>query len=385
MEYQTGMNKVGAMADEVHFLTHEFTPFRGGIGVYIEESARALATAGKAVTVWAPDYGREGGDPFPFEVRRVRMRGKQDWVCRIQLAKALREAFPKGAIPGTVVLAEPGPIRLWMYHELLNLPRPDRIVVILHGSEVCSLSRIAHRKRLFRRLLDRADAVGVVSTAVRELVLRVAPAAEGKLVRVPGAVRGAWRDLPPAARSADPPWELLQVGRLHPRKGQVMLVEAVACLPPHLQKRIRIRYVGQEGRRKYMNTLRQRIETLQVPAQLEGALTEPALRHAYETAALLVMPSQPHQASIEGLGLALLEAQHFGCPVIGTRVGGIPEALRDGETGWLVQADDAQALADAIARALEDPQTRLERGRAAARFVREHFSWEQNLLALGLV
>ena len=71
--------------------------------------------------------------------------------------------------------------------------------------------------------------------------------------------------------------------------------------------------------------------------------------------------------------MVLLEAIEFGVPLIAPDVGGIPDIVRDGETGLLVPPGDAGALVDAILRVMEDPaaaRERVERGRA---HMREHF------------
>jgi L-malate glycosyltransferase len=78
----------------------------------------------------------------------------------------------------------------------------------------------------------------------------------------------------------------------------------------------------------------------------------------------------------EGIANALLEAMAAGLPCVATAVGGTPEVLRDGETGWLVPAADPAALADALADALARPEEARRRGAAARRAVREGMSIE---------
>lgn len=370
------------MAEVVHVLTHEFAPFRGGIGIYVEETARALAAAGFQTTVWAPDYGEAGIDAFPFTVQRIRMRGKQDWICRLKLARALRRAFPAGRIPGTVILAEPGPIRLWMYARALRLPRPDRLCIVLHGSEILHLSRPKRRLYRFRYLLRQADRVGVVSEGVQKLLHSVCPEVSAQADRIPGAVRSAWQALPAPERDPDLPVEVLQVGRLHPRKGQHIFLEALARLPESARRDVRFRLIGPMGKTGYRQQLQSLIQAKNLPVSIDGVLSEEALREAYSRAWILVMPSRPHANSVEGLGLTLLEAAHFGCAVIGSRVGGIPEALEDGRTGLLVPPDDPAALAVALERLLSNPELAARMGTAGADFTRKAFSWDANVCRL---
>jgi L-malate glycosyltransferase len=78
----------------------------------------------------------------------------------------------------------------------------------------------------------------------------------------------------------------------------------------------------------------------------------------------------------EGIPNALLEAMAAGRPCVATAVGGTPEVLRDGETGWLVPPSDPAALAGALADALARPDEARRRGAAARRAVREGMSIE---------
>jgi glycosyltransferase involved in cell wall biosynthesis len=77
----------------------------------------------------------------------------------------------------------------------------------------------------------------------------------------------------------------------------------------------------------------------------------------------------------EGLGSSLLDAQACGVPVVATRAGGIPEAVADGQTGWLVAVDDAPALTHALVRVLDDAGLRRTAGEAGCSRVRSRHGW----------
>ena len=81
-----------------------------------------------------------------------------------------------------------------------------------------------------------------------------------------------------------------------------------------------------------------------------------------------------HPADREGLGIALLQAQAAGVPVVASRAGGMPEAVEDGVTGLLVAPGDVPALADALRRLADDPALRESMGAAARARVLERFS-----------
>jgi glycosyltransferase involved in cell wall biosynthesis len=87
---------------------------------------------------------------------------------------------------------------------------------------------------------------------------------------------------------------------------------------------------------------------------------------------LFVMPSL-----FEGLGVAALEAMAAGKPVVASRVGGLAESVLDGVTGILVPPRDAAALAQAIERALRQPELAREMGRKGRERVLKHFTLEQ--------
>ena len=86
---------------------------------------------------------------------------------------------------------------------------------------------------------------------------------------------------------------------------------------------------------------------------------------------MLVQPSRA-----DNLPLAVLEAMAAGLPVVGTRVGGIPELVVDGETGVLVEPEDPPALAEALDSLAASPELRRELGRAGRARGIEHFSPE---------
>jgi glycosyltransferase involved in cell wall biosynthesis len=103
-----------------------------------------------------------------------------------------------------------------------------------------------------------------------------------------------------------------------------------------------------------------------------GRLPHDKLFALYGLADVLVMPSTGQ----EPFPLPVLEAFASAVPVVATTRGGLPEAVVDGETGLLVPADDGDALRDAIAAVLNDPELRERMGAAARARAVEHFSWE---------
>jgi glycosyltransferase involved in cell wall biosynthesis len=104
-----------------------------------------------------------------------------------------------------------------------------------------------------------------------------------------------------------------------------------------------------------------------------GPLPHAELSRYYAIADAFVVPSIAH----ETFSIASCEAMSCQRPVIGTRVGGLPEVVRDGETGYLVPPGDAAALAERIGALLADPAARARMGAAGRAWTLEMFTWDR--------
>jgi len=150
-----------------------------------------------------------------------------------------------------------------------------------------------------------------------------------------------------------------------PRKGHGTLLKAV---PEIIQTHPETRFLL-FGRGPERDAIASRIRA----SRLEGRVLLPGFRH--DLAALLpCLDLLVHPATMEGLGIILLQASASGVPVVASAVGGIPEAVSHGETGLLVPPDDPSALAAAVVTLLSDPGRARAMGEAGRRRVRDHFS-----------
>ncbi len=114
-----------------------------------------------------------------------------------------------------------------------------------------------------------------------------------------------------------------------------------------------------------------------------GAQPHDAVLALTQRATVVALTSQtPPSGQQEALGLVLCEASACGVPVIGTRHGGIPEAVRDGETGYVADERDDRAIADALAAVLGDPVRAADMGRRGRAFVAERFNLRTQTAAL---
>ncbi len=157
----------------------------------------------------------------------------------------------------------------------------------------------------------------------------------------------------PAPHPAGTPPLVLAVGRLVETKGFHVLVAACARLRQE-GRDCRCLIVG-EGPEE--ECLRRLVADLGLDDRVElpGRLQPEALLPIFRSADLLAMPSCIRQHDQDGIPTVLIEALAMEIPVVATRVSGIPELVRDGATGLLVDPDDPAALAAALARLLADP------------------------------
>jgi glycosyltransferase involved in cell wall biosynthesis len=167
---------------------------------------------------------------------------------------------------------------------------------------------------------------------------------------------------------------VLSVGGIKPRKGYLTSLRAFAAV----QKKFPLaRYViaGSGTGEAYHGRLLSLIarEGLR-NVEFCGALTWEQLDPLYREAGMLVMASQEEGDHFEGFVFVFLEAGAYGLPVIGTRTGGIPDAITDGENGFLLPPDDVEGIARAMIRLAEDPDLARKMG-LAGRDRAEKFTW----------
>lgn len=171
---------------------------------------------------------------------------------------------------------------------------------------------------------------------------------------------------------------VLFVGRLTPHKGVDRLIQA---LPEGAQLTI-AGTAGHDPRppeRDYPHLLRRLAAGR--PVRFVDQPDDDTVASLYRHSAVAVLPSVHRScygrtvAIAELLGLAVLEAMASGTPVVASRVGGLPEVVDDGETGFLVAPGDVDGLRERLALLLADPARATEMGARARQVVQKRFTW----------
>ena len=169
--------------------------------------------------------------------------------------------------------------------------------------------------------------------------------------------------------------KVLFVGRLVKRKGLTDLLSAFEIVSKS-NPTVRLVIVGDGPFRSELEGLVAR-SPVRDRVQLKGMLTGKPLYDEYASCDVFVMPSRTTSVDTEGFGMVFLEAAYFSRPAVGTRSGGIPEAVVDGETGLLVDQEDVRDLAAKIETLLSDKALSERLGRQARDRVLSGFTWEK--------
>lgn len=227
---------------------------------------------------------------------------------------------------------------------------------------------------MMRKNLSAAAAVVTVSDYNRRYLEATYDSAAARVVRIyNGLDLTRFAFAPPRRGGA----EILAVGRLVEKKGFDVLIDACAMLRDRGVP-YRCRIVGDGVERANLGA---RIARLALGPQVELAGPQPHadLIGIFREASVLAAPCVvAADGDRDGLPTVLLEAMALGVPCVSTGVTGIPELVRDGDTGVCVPQRDAAALADALQRLLAAPDLRVELATRARRLIERDFDIRRN-------
>jgi len=183
-----------------------------------------------------------------------------------------------------------------------------------------------------------------------------------------------------ATFSSDPP-SIVAIGRLIVKKGFANLIRACALLV----ERGRSFQCDIYGEGPLEKQLRAQIEELGLRqfVQLPGPKPQHELRARLANASVFILPSVPEpEGGMDNLPTVIMEGMATGLPVVSTRIGGIPEMVIENQTGFLVQPEDAVALAGAMEKVTSDRSLGRKLGQAGYERSQKLFSIEKNVREL---
>ncbi len=245
----------------------------------------------------------------------------------------------------------------------------------LHAKDIYHVSVDAGLMR--KKLGDAARVITVTDYNQRYLAATYDSAA-AKVVRLYNGLNLARFAFTPPNRTSR---EILAVGRLVEKKGFDVLIDACGILRDR-GIAFQCRIVGEGTERANLSA---RIEQLNLGSKvcLEGPQPQAELIGTFREAAVVAAPCViGADGDRDGLPTVLLEAMALGVPCVSTDVTGIPELVRDGDTGLCVPQRDPHALADALQRLLDDADLRVDLATRARRSIEQDFDIRRNAARL---
>jgi glycosyltransferase involved in cell wall biosynthesis len=247
--------------------------------------------------------------------------------------------------------------------------RPKRVPVVRTKHNIFAISDHVLNRWLYGKVFDR---IICISNAIIEQCAAKSYMARDRLILIHSAVEldryanpdpagvAAWR-----AKWGDRRPVVVIVGRLREEKGHRFLFAATAQLRRDFPKMLLI--VAGDG--SLRTEFEERVAALGIADSVRFLGFRTDIPEILAAADLFVMPSLA-----EGLGTAAIEASAAGRPIVASRVGGITDVIRDGETGRLVAAGDAGDLARAMKEVLADRAMADRLAQAARRYAFDHFT-----------
>ncbi|WP_270938343.1 glycosyltransferase family 4 protein [Falsiroseomonas oryzae] len=351
------------------FATQTFPPDLGGMEGLMGGLATALARHGLAVEVFADRIRSDRPELTDalFALRRFGgPRPLRRWLKRRVVAASLRAGPPAALVADS-----------WKSVEAL--PRVAApLLVLAHGMEFPP-EPSARKAARIRAALARATGVAANSRYTLDRLRPYLPAATRCDVIAPPIdpqpepAEAALRAVQ-AVVAGDGP-VLLTLSRLEPRKGVDQVIRALPGLAARHPGVLHLVAGGGPD----LGRLEALAGSLGVTDRVRflGRVDETTKAALFRCADLFAMPVRREGASVEGFGIAYLEAAWHGLPALAGREGGAAEAVAAGETGDICDGADLASVEAALARLLADPDVLRGMGRRAAARVRAEFLWPQ--------
>lgn len=355
-------------------VTNDFPPRPGGIQQFVHALAARLP-AGEVV-VYAPAWKRDrtfdAEAPFPV----VRHPGSLMLPVPRVLSRARDIARAEGCDAVWFGAAAP----LGLLAPALRKAGVRRFVGSTHGHEL-GWARLPGSRQVLRRIgrgLDVVTYLGDYTLARLEPVL----GGPAELAQLPSGVDvdvfhpGAGREDVRRRHLLGERPVVVCVSRLVPRKGQDVLVRAL----PEIRRTVPGAALLVVGGGPDLPRLQRLAGQVGVAADVRftGSVPWAELPAHYAAGDVFAMPCRTRLGGIdvEGLGIVYLEAAATGLPVVAGRSGGAPEAVRDGETGHVVDGRDVAAVAGAVAGLLADPALAASMGAKGRAWVEREWRWD---------
>ncbi|WP_406097741.1 glycosyltransferase family 4 protein [Streptomyces sp. NBC_01013] len=369
--------------DKTLIVTNDFPPRPGGIQAFLHNMALRLDP--EQVVVYASTWkrGAEGAaataafdaeQPFTVVRDRTTMLLPTPRVTR-RAAQLLRTHGCSSVWFGA---AAP----LGLMAPALRRAGARRLVATTHGHEA-GWAQLPASRRLLRRIGEGTDTITYLGEYTRSrIAAALTPAAADRMVQLPPGVDektfhpDSGGDLVRARLGLTDRPVVVCVSRLVPRKGQDTLILAMPAILAEVPDAVLLivgggPYAGELEKLAAQTGVRDSV-------RFTGPVPWEELPAHYGAGDVFAMPCRTRRGGldVEGLGIVYLEASATGLPVVAGDSGGAPDAVLDGETGWVVRGGSAEESAERIVLLLGDAELRQRMGERGRAWVEEKWRWD---------
>ncbi|WNZ12265.1 glycosyltransferase family 4 protein [Streptomyces sp. 11x1] len=364
-------------------VTNDFPPRPGGIQAFLHNMALRLDPERLVVYASTWKRGREGAEataafdaeqPFTVVRDRTTMLLPTPAVTR-RAVSLLRE---HGCTSVWFGAAAP----LGLMAPALRRAGAERLVATTHGHEA-GWAQLPAARQLLRRIGEGTDTITYLGEYTRSRIATALTAqAAGRMVQLPPGVDE--KTFHPGSGGAEVRARLgltdrpvvVCVSRLVPRKGQDTLIRAMPGILAAEPEAVLL-IVGGGPYEKELRRLA-RETGVAGSVRFTGAVPWSELPAHYGAGDVFAMPCRTRRGGldVEGLGIVYLEASATGLPVVAGDSGGAPDAVLDGETGWVVRGGSPTEAAERVTTLLGDPELRARMGQRGREWVEEKWRWD---------
>lgn len=348
--------------NRIIIFAYDYPPNNGGISRLCGEIRKELLRRGIAVYV----ITCAKGEPTDDIERITGKRGFLDWKMLCALKSKCQ--------PDDIVLTD-----TWHPAGMLARLVTKNVYMLAHGAEFLPATGIAGTKMWHayrRRVLSSAKGVVSNSHYTAGLVRDCSPRAIG--TAIPLAVDAAYFCPTCKKNNTDDVLRLCSLSRLQKFKGHDFILKCIAKLPTDYQERLLFEIGGKGDYKEHLERLCNDLGIDKIVKFL-GFMPDNEVLDFYSRNDVFVLCTreEPEAQNVEGFGLVFIEAQACGTAVIGTRTGGIPDAIDEGNGGWLIEQDNEAQLVALLKKLIDDKATAQAEGMRARQRVLSDCNWEK--------
>lgn len=364
---------------KIIFITEEFPPEVGGIQSFLSQLVQHLPPAETRVIAKDQHRAEVWDKNQKYGIKRVRTRALSlpRWrPALLELRKSVKEFQPEIIVCGKGLFEGRAARKIW--HEK-KIP----YVVFTYAMEISTWLGTKKNKRELLRVLHDASRVVVINDVIKKILIKEG-ISEKKIVKFYPGVDDYYLEKDISSQKFSDTLGLgkkriiVSVCRLIKRKGLDVLIRALPQVLEKIENAILV-IIGDGPERKFLEKLAD--ETgVSGNVRFLGKISRDDIRMIFQESELFALTPKNEKGDFEGFGIVYLDAAASGLCSVGSRSGGVPEAIIDNKTGLLANENDPKDTADKITKILMDPEMRKLLATDAKKRVLDDFIWEKRII-----